>query len=473
MLKKIEFNTTEEKFDEIRQNTSKVSKWLIKTETNGKDSIDDTPYAALADEKKKADCSLVALAAVNNVAYCQLHDEYYEAYYEKNPDVKRTEPMLRKKIAKSCFPRLKKGTPNVKDFQVRISEKMFNRYVLQTLLALYPEANNVAEALKMLFTEIELIANDSKMNSYTSSAGGKFSALCHFNFGIFGKKTVVKLLKEGGTISNLVDLSTIKCTTLVEPFARTMAISLHYFYCFDRIYCGDTDYRFVNYMEVVDKWCDEMVESIKEQFKDLSAASDIQKKYDELKKISKLAHSKSRKETKVKAAAALYILINISFSGNEKNAVSTRMADFEQKLDKRVHNLRYLSANMPKIEYVHSDFRKTIKKFLNEPSALLILDPPYLKEFGLPCKDYPDEFTYKDMIYMFKLLKNAKCKVILFHSRSYWFDSTAVSYGFHKVGYYVGRNIGKEYKPYYTEVYSLNIDPSVKFFDPKNHGESY
>lgn len=154
--------------------------------------------------------------------------------------------------------------------------------------------------------------------------------------------------------------------------------------------------------------------------------------------------SKSRKDEKIAAAAALYIVINVSFSGNEKNAVSTLMDCFTKQLNKRVHNLRYLSANMPKIEYVHSDFRKTIRKFLNDPSVLLILDPPFLKDFGLPCKDYvrkevdpnkkeeENPFTYEDMLDMFKLLKNAKCKVILFHYRSCWFDSTAVSYGFHR-----------------------------------------
>lgn len=371
----------------------------------------------------------------------------------------------------SCF--LTIVTVDVVNVQVRISNTVFTEYNLKTLLFLYPQADNAAEALKMLFTEIEFIANNSKMNSYTSSAGGKFSALVHFILGIFGKQTEAKPLEEEETISNLINLSAIRCTTLVEAFARTMAISLNYFYCFDRIYCGDNDYRFVNYMEVVDKWCDEMIESIKEQFKELFSASDIQEKFYDLKKVSKSACSKSRKDTKIKAAAALNIVINNSFSGNEKNAVSTRMADFKDKLDKRVHNLRYLSANMPKIEYVHSDFRKTIEKFMNDPSALLILDPPYLKEFGLPCGDYQDAFTYNDMLDMFKLLKKAKCKVILFHSRSYWVDSKAVSYGLRKVGYYVGRNIGKKPKPYYTEVYSLNIDPSVKFFDPKTHGELY
>ncbi|MCM1168093.1 MAG: hypothetical protein NC401_19080, partial [Ruminococcus sp.] len=158
---------------------------------------------------------------------------------------------------------------------------------------------------------------------------------------------------------------------------------------------------------------------------------------------------------------------------NEKNAVSTLMETFSRKLANRVSDLKYLSANMSKIKYVHSDFRKTIKKYINDPTALLILDPPYLKEFGLPCKDYNNEFTHKDMLDMFKLLKNAKCKVILFHSRSYWFDSTAVSYGFRKVGYYVSGNTNSKHTPYYTEVYCMNIATSVKFFDPKNHGELY
>lgn len=416
---------------------------------------------------------------------------------------------------------------------MRISNKVFTEYVLQALYSLYPQARTAAEALKMLFTEIEFIVNKSQMKTYTSSAGGKFSALCHFILGVFGNKVAVKPLEEENDALHLIDLSAIHCTTLVEAFACTIAISLNYFHRFDRIYCGDTDYGFVNYMEVVEKWCDEMIESIRVQFSEL--ADTFNHKLFHVKSSAKLPYMKvyskhirchfnkkkkgkknkpkmrqyywrgentnalykrllkrsrnvkpdSNKNTKIAAAAALYIVINVSFSGNEKNAVSTLMDCFSSKLNKRVHDLRYLSANLPKIEYVKSDFRRTIRKFLNDPSALLILDPPYLKPFGLPCKDYvskddntdknndQDGFTYNDMLDMFKLLKNAKCKVILFHSRNFWFDKTAVDYGFRKVGYYVGRNIGKKYKLYYTEVYCLNIDPSVKFFDPKNHGELY
>lgn len=284
----------------------------------------------------------------------------------------------------------------------------------------------------------------------------------------------------------------IKCTTIVEAFGRTMAISLAFFDSFKDIYCGDTDFRFVNYYYVIEKWFDELVERVKAQFDKLVSSSDIQKEFKGLKKLcdelkEKHEHEEAAfsKEERIAAAAALYVIINISFSGNEKNAVSSRVESFDKKFKRHISDLKYLSANMKKIKFVERDFRKTIKKYINDPTVLLILDPPYLKEFGLLCGDYSNasthknkskrkgEFTYKDMLDMFKLLKNAKCKVILFHSRSYWFDSTAVSYGLRKVGYYVGRNIGKKYKPYYTEVYSLNIDPSVKFFDPKNHGELY
>lgn len=486
MIKKIDCNLTQEQYEDVIRYIVIAFKRFIKKETGGKGSILETPYAALADMNKKVDCSLVALAAVNAVMYCQLHDEYYEAYYEQNPDVERTEPMLRKKIEESVFPRLKKGTPNVKNFQVRISKMVFNEYALLSLFALYPQADNAAEALKMLFTEIEFIANNSKMNAYNSGMGGKRGALCHLKgIAALAPQHSVQALEAAPNGFNGLNTSKIECTTIAEAFARTIAISLSFFDNFAIIDCGDTDFRLVNYYYVIEKWFDEFVESIKKQFSNLASSSDIQEGFKRLKKICKDVKSTYCKADRIAAAAALYIIINTSFSGNEKNAVPARMENFEDKLNKRISDLKYLSANMKKITYVKRDFRKTIEKYLNDPSVLLILDPPYLKEFGLPCKDYvikevdPNKkneekpFTYEDMLDMFKLLKNAKCKVILFHSRSYWFDSTAVSYGLHKVGYYVGRNIGKKYKPYYTEVYSLNIDPSVKFFEPKNHGELY
>ena len=472
MINSIDTNITHEKFDEIRQNTVMALERLIKMEGK-KFKLEDTAYSAL--ENENVMCSTLLKAAVNVIGYCEWHDQYCDMYDTEKPK-------LRKHIEEARIPRLKGGTPKekIKNFQIRISNMGFTKYDLLTLLSLYPQAKEsdgesvATVAAKMAFTEIEFIAKNSKMNAYNSGMGGKRSALLYFN-GIANltAQHSVQPFEIAPKGFNGLDISKIGCTTIAEAFARTIAMSLKFFDNFDNIDCGDSDFRFVNYYYVIGKWFDDFIESIKAQFCNLASSYDIQMEFKRLKKLCKEVKSTDCKEKRVEAAAALYIIINASFSGNEKNAVSSRMEGFEGKLNKRISDLKYLSANMKKIKYVKSDFRKTIKKFLNDPKALLILDPPYLKEFGLYCGDYSDKFTYKDMLDMFKLLKKAKCKVILFHSRSYWFDSTAVSYGFRKVGYYVGRNIGRQFKPYYTEVYSLNIDPSVKFFDPQGHGELY
>ncbi len=475
MVERIDFNMNQEKFDEVRQNTIKALERCVKIVSKGKQSISETAYARYLTANETIGCAELLKMAVNVIGYCEMHDQYCERYDPQKPK-------LRKHIEEGRIPRMKNGTPKteIKNFQVKLSKTVFTEYDLCRLLSLYPQAKgndgeNVATAAaKMAFTEIEFIANNSKMNAHISSAGGKSSALHGFK-GItnLAEQHNVQLLEAAPNGFNDLDTSKIKCTTIAEAFARTIAVSLKFFYHFDNIECGDKDSRFVDYYYVIKKWFNDFVDSVKAQFGVLASSPDIQEEFKRLKKLCSEVKSNDCKAKRVAAAAALYIIINVSFSGNEKNAVLSRMENFEDNFNKRISDLKYLSANMKKIQYTKRDFRKTIKKYINDPTALLILDPPYLKEFGLTCGDYTDTFTYEDMLDMFKLLKNAKCKVILFHSRSYWFDSTAVSYGLHKVGYYVGKNIGKNFKQYYTEIYSLNIDPSVKFFDPKSFGELY
>lgn len=476
MSKTIDTNITKEQFEEFRHNTIKAYERLLKMK--GKNfKLEDTAHSAILSEN--VTCSELMKAAVDVIGECELYDRYCEMY---DPE----KPRLRKHIQEGRIPRVKNGTPKdkTKNFEVRISKTVFTEYDFQNLLSLYPEAKGnddesvATVAAKMAFTEIEFIANNSKMNAHNSGMGSKRSALPYFN-GITNltAQHSVQPFELAPKSFNGLNTDMIKCTTIAEAFGRTMAISLTFFDSFKGIYCGDTDFRFVNYYYVIEKWFGEFIESVKAQFDKLVSSSDIQGEFkrlkelcDELKEKHEQGNAAFSKEERIAAAAALYVIINTSFSGNEKNAVSSRVESFDKKFKRHISDLKYLSANMKKIKFVERDFRKTIKKYINDPTALLILDPPYLKEFGLPCGDYADAFTHEDMLDMFKLLKKAKCKVILFHSRSYWFDSTAVSYGFRKVGYYVGRNIGQKFKPYYTEVYSLNIDPSVKFFDPKNHG---
>lgn len=460
MIKKIDFNLKAEMLKTILQNVIDALNRLTKTQGK-KFKLENTPYAVLLEKREKIKLSILLKAAVNIIEYCEEHDS------------KSIRSKLRKHIEKNCIPRLKPNTADVTNFQVRISKKAFTKCDLLKLLSLYPQARNAADAVKMAFSEIEFIANNSKMNSYNSSPGGKKTALSYFDLDVLTNQGAVSSQDKVGTTSDTADISEIKSSTFVEPFARTMAFSLRYINNFENIFCGDSDYRFVNYYFVIGKWFNEFLESIKAQFITLkSCGAKLKDGFKDLKVRSANVKSSDCKALKISAAAALYITINVSFSGNEKNAVSNRMVDFEYKLEKRVLNLKYLSANLKKIQYVKRDFRDTINEFKNSP-VTLILDPPYVKERGDSCNDYHDSFSSGDMLEMFDLLKDAKCKVILFHSHRDWFDKEAVSHGFRKVGYYVGRNIGKKYKPYYTKVYSLNIDSSVKFFDPKNHGELY
>lgn len=494
MNNKYEISLTVEQFEEFKEFAFKALERIGKIVCGKNFSISNTAYANYWTNATNASFAVLMKLVVNILMCCKQHDQYCEMY-----DTERKTPKLRKHIEKGCIPRMKRGTPNVKRYQFRISDTIFTEYDLLKLLSLYPQAEDrngedrVATAVKMAITEIEFIANNSKLNAHNSGMGGKRGAMLYLS-GITNltAQHSVQPFDIAPKDFNGLNTDVIKCTTIVEAFGRTMAISLSFFNSFKDIYCGDTDFRFVNYYYVIEKWFDELIESVKAQFDKLVSSSDIQGEFkrlkelcDELKKKHEHGEAAFSKEERIAAAAALYVIINISFSGNEKNAVSSRVESFDKKFKRHISDLKYLSANMKKIKFVKRDFRKTIKKYINDPTVLLILDPPYLKEFGLLCEDYSNasthknkskrkgEFTYEDMLDMFKLLKNAKCKVILFHSRSYWFDSTAVSYGLRKVGYYVGRNIGRTPKPYYTEVYCLNIDLSVKFFDPKNHGELY
>ncbi len=508
MNKKYEIRMTDEQFRRFVQLAIKALERIGKIVCGKNFSIAHTAYAKYLGNGCNISFAVLMKLVVNILMYCEQHDQYCEMY-----DTEHKKPKLRKHIAKGCISRIKNGTPNVIRFQFRISNTIFTGYDLLNLLNLYPQTKDhngedrVVTAAKMALTEIEFIANNSKLNAHDSTAGGKLNIQNDFDLSGLAKPKAMKQLEKTPMDHNVLNLADIKCTTLVEPFARTIAFTLNNLDLFDKFYCGDTDYGFVNYMEVIDKWCNELIDSIKEQFKDLAdtfthkrfrikkgsrqikrlfkrkktfhqrryywRGKNTNDFYKKLLKRSRNVTPDSRKAIKVAAAAALYIVINVSFCGNEKNAVSTLMDTFSKKLSNHVSDLKYLSANMPKIKYVQGDFRKTLRKYINDPATLIILDPPYLKEFGLLCGDYENEFTYKDMLDMFKLLKNAKCKVILFHSRSYWFDSTAVSCGFRKVGYYVGGNTNSKHTPYFTEVYCLNIKPSVKFFDPKTHGGLY
>lgn len=359
----VDFNTTPEKFDEIRQNTIQALEWCVKNESRGKLSLSDTAYKKLLDTDGEIECSILLKAAVNVIAYCEWHDQYCAMFAPEKP-------IFRKRIEAGRIPRMKNGTPKskTKNFEVHLSKTVFTEYDLRSLLSLYPQAKDrkgeskATAAAKITLSEIEFIANNSKMNAHVSSAGGKRSALPYFK-GItdLAEQHNAKPFETAPADFNGLDLTSIKCTTIAEAFARTMALSLFSFDRFKKIDCADNDFRFVNYYDVIQKWFDDFVKAVKVQFNRLASSPDIQEEFKRLKKLCGEVNSADCKVKRVAAAAALYIIINVSFSGNEKNAVSERMESFDERFKKHISDLKYLSANMKKIEYLKRDFRKTIR----------------------------------------------------------------------------------------------------------------
>lgn len=175
MNKTIDTNILKEQFEEFRQNTIKAFERLLKMK--GKNfKLEDTAHSAILSEN--VTCSELMKAAVDVIGECELYDQYCEIYDPKKP-------RLRKHIQEGRIPRMKNGTPKdkTKNFEVRISKTVFTEYDFQNLLNFYPEAKGndnesvATVAAKMAFTEIELIANNSKLNAHNSGMGGKRGAL--------------------------------------------------------------------------------------------------------------------------------------------------------------------------------------------------------------------------------------------------------------------------------------------------------
>ena len=136
---------------------------------------------------------------------------------------------------------------------------------------------------------------------------------------------------------------------------------------------------------------------------------------------------------------------------------------------KLVDELSEKTISVCPITYEHWGFMKPILENKDNPNAVIVLDCPYLRQFLLSCGDYKSEFGMEHLRQIFRTLKNAKCKVVLFNYKSLDYESLAEEYGFRLAGTY-GANGGKSTEE--TLVYSLNITPDEKFFDPPKNSKN-
>lgn len=390
---------------------------------------------------------------------------------------------------------------DIDDFRIEFSDSIsgFTKTHCEYLEELYPNAKDNAKLVKLAFSDVLMFAArlTGKFDAHLTSAGSKKWAmkLFHLDMLHFAEEKV-----------------------LVDVFSRTASVAFASIDTFDEIYCGDKDKRFVNFFEVLRDYPVALVLRIKSigfRFKkyvltagysddDIKLLGNTFFKENLLTRLNSDLH-KARHSVIIDAAACLLFWIRFSYSGFGKDFNLEQARQFIHSLDttcsdllytsmvltdkensrnihkgiykKTADGLAYESANEDKknttlicpISYEHWGFTKPIMKHRDNPNAVLILDMPYLRQFLLPCGDYKNSFTEKHARQMFELFKSARCKVILFHSENPDSEEMAKSYGFRLVGTYKQKEDSTEV----TQVYSLNISPEEKFFDPKSHGDLY
>ena len=391
---------------------------------------------------------------------------------------------------------------NKKYVRVEFSESLsgFTTTHYEYLKKIYPKAKDGAELAKLAFSDVLMFAArfTGKFYTHLSSAGSKKWAMQLFHL------DMLQFIDEQKKV-------------LVDVFSRTASIALASMGIFDEIHCGDKDKRFVNFFEVLRDYPVALVlriRSIAIVFKNtvlnMGYSEDEQEEHgkkflaDICTRLDYKLHN-AKKSLKIDTAACLIYWINFSFSGfgkdfsleqaskfiNSLNTVCndllyTSMVLTDEENSRGIHKgiykktadgLAYQLVNEPSkntvsicpICYEHWGFMKPILKNRDNPNCVLTLDPPYPRQFLFLCGDYKDGFGEKELINLFRALKGAKCKAILFNSSNIDYQATVKRYGCRLVGTYKKDKNSTEV----TQVYSLNIIPDEKFFDPKNHGELY
>lgn len=450
-----------------------------------------SPYCKLkADESTP--CSLIIRAAASCLYLCieVKCDEMIEVFGHRN--ICECEHVF-------------EDTLDVEEFRVEFSNSIsgFTKTHYDYLMKLYPKAKDDAELVKLAFSDVLLLAArfTGKFDTHLSSAGSKKWAmqLLHWD--------MLQFIDEQKKV-------------LVDVFARTASIALASMDIFDEIHCGDKDKRFVNFFEVLRNYPVALVlrlKSISTKFmKELWRLCCLADEAIDFKKIFNAFYeeinSRANKElhkasacVKIDAAVCLLLEFRFSFSGYGKDFNFEQASKFINRLDSVCNDLLYTSMvltdkdnsrNIHKgifkktagglayrlvsepskntvsicpISYERWGFMKPILKNRDNPNCLMPLDCPYPRQFLFPCGDYKDEFGKEQLIKIFRALKGARCKAILFNSSNIDYKSIAERYVCRLVGTYKKKAASTEV----TQIYSRNISSKEKFLDPKTHGGLY
>ena len=385
----------------------------------------------------------------------------------------------------------------VDDFRIEFSDSIsgFTKTHYKYLKKLYPNANNSAEMVKLVFSDVLMLAArfTGKFDTHLSSAGSKKWAMKLFHL------DMLNFIEEQNKV-------------LVDVFSRTASVAFASMGIFDEIYCGDKDKRFVNFFEVLRDYPVALVlrlksictnyhnELLKLWYYEGEPHNFCNAFYAEITKRMNENLHKASSAVKIDAAVCLILWIRFSFNGFGKDFNLEQASKFINRLDNVCNDLLYTSmvqANSRKIHkgiykktagglayrsvnvsdkktvsicpisYERWDFKKPIIAHRDNPNAVIALDMPYPRAFFLPCEDYKHDFGYKQFVDMLKLFKGARCKAILFCSENLDVEAMAAKYDFRLVGTYRKSEDSTEV----TNVFAFNISFEEEFFDPKNLDE--
>lgn len=450
--------------------------------------LDKSPYRKLkADENTPKPLILRAAASCLYLCIKVKRDEMHSNFFGRNI-CEREHPFEKEK--------------NIDDFRVEFNDSIsgFTTTHYKYLKKLYPKAKDGAELAKLAFSDVLMLAArfTGKFDTHLSSAGSKKWAMQLFHL------DALRFADEQKKV-------------LVDVFSRTASVALASMDIFNEIYCGDKDKRFVNFFKVQRDYPVALVlrlksicmnyhnELLKLWYYENELHNFCNAFYAEITKRANENLHKASLAVRIDAAACLMLWIRFSFSGFGKDFNLEQASRFINSLDSVCYDLLYTSmvltdkrnsrkikkgiykraasdlsyrtanetdtssVSVCPISYEHWGFMKPILNNKDNPNATLVLDCPYPRQFLFPCGDYEDEFGEKQLIKIFKALKGAKAKAILFCSENLDVEAMAAKYGFRLVGTYKKDKNTTEV----TNVFSFNISPEEKFFDPKNHGELY
>lgn len=351
-------------------------------------------------------------------------------------------------------------------FQVPIKEtdadfRTFNVYDYEILKGLYQENNpyqgenrhfKVSNAITSLFTDVVLSCfMDCNPNLHITTSGSKT------------------------TFADLVDCSVLYKDRkiepeIIEPCARSASFSFKHHKYFKKIHLNDADPRFYNLLWCMKNYPLHLISEIMiaDRCNDLNVlrkaakneAIEREQAKDRGETLGKLPNGSSLVKIRnfmaarcngfsdsirdrVRAAAWLFLWVNMSFSGNFDSGISSKRLSLKN-IYKILSEVLSAALVLQEAEISCMDCVEYIKQIPNDLKYFFFIDSPYVLHFGSACKTYSIKmhkdlgnddrrkiikelkpFGIDKIKELFLLAANARGKVLITHSAEHEVDCAA------------------------------------------------